>query len=100
MTMKYEQRTYRNLVDCSRLQAFRVVVKETDLLVHARTNLEAMAKELVLQYRGYIESYIAAFPEFVETLQPWRLHGPAPFYTQGFYRGLLDGYILSVSFGL
>ena len=74
----YEKRTYRNLVDCSRLEAFRVVVKETDLLLHARTNLEEMTKELVLQYRGYIESYITTFPEFVETLHPWRLKGPVP----------------------
>jgi ApbE superfamily uncharacterized protein (UPF0280 family) len=78
MAKKYKERTYRNLVDCNRLQAFRVIVKETDLLVHARTNLAEMTKELVLQYRGYIESYIAAFPEFVETLRPWRLRGPAP----------------------
>jgi ApbE superfamily uncharacterized protein (UPF0280 family) len=78
MTKKYEERTYRNLIRSSHLQSFRVVVKETDLLVHACTNLEAIAKELVLQYRGYIESYIAAFPDFVETLRPWRLQGPAP----------------------
>ena len=55
-----------------------MIVKETDLLVHAHTNLHALTKELVLQYRGYIESYISSFPEFVETLQPWRLKGPAP----------------------
>ena len=36
------------------VQAFRVVVKETDLYIHARANLETIAKELVLEYRGYI----------------------------------------------
>ena len=76
--MKYEERTYRNLVDCNRLQAFRVIVKETDLLVHARANLAELTKELILQYRGYIESYINSFPEFLQTLHPWRLRGPAP----------------------
>ncbi len=78
MTKRYRERTYRNLVDCNRLQSCKVVVKETDLFVHARTNLETIAKELVLQYRGYIESYIAAYPDFVESLRPWRLQGPAP----------------------
>jgi ApbE superfamily uncharacterized protein (UPF0280 family) len=78
MTKKYRNRAYRNLVYSKHLQAFRVVVKETDLYIHARTNLETIAKELVLEYRGYIESYIDNFPEFAETLKPWHLHGPAP----------------------
>ena len=46
--------------------------------MHAHKNLEEMTKELVLQYRGYIESYIITFPEFVETLHPWHLKGPVP----------------------
>ena len=71
-------RTYRNLIDCDRLQAFKVVVKETDLCVYANEKLEHTTKELVLKYRGYIEAYIQKNPGFADTLQPWRLKGPAP----------------------
>jgi ApbE superfamily uncharacterized protein (UPF0280 family) len=74
----YQKRTYRNLIGSSRLQAFTVVVQETDLCVHAKTNLEEITKELVLQYRGYLEAYIRDNPDFAETLQPWRLNSPAP----------------------
>jgi ApbE superfamily uncharacterized protein (UPF0280 family) len=74
----YQQRTYRNRVRCDRLTAFEVIVKETDLLVYADKNLEAMAKELVLRYRGYIEAYIESHPEFAVTLKPWHIGGPAP----------------------
>jgi len=74
----HSYRTYRNLIHCDRLQAFKVVVKETDLFVYANKNLEHITKELVLQYRGYIEAYIQKNPEFAETLQPWRPNGPAP----------------------
>ena len=74
----HQYRTYRNLIHCNRLQAFKVVVKETDLFVHAKKNLEDITKELVLQYRGYIEAYIQKNPEFAETLQPWCSNSPAP----------------------
>jgi ApbE superfamily uncharacterized protein (UPF0280 family) len=78
MTKPYQKRAYRNLIKSSRLQAFTVVVQETDLCVHAKTNLEDITKELVLQYRGYLEAYIRKNPDFARTMQPWRLNGPAP----------------------
>jgi len=78
MTKPYRERTYRNLITGSRLRRFTVVVQETDLCVHARTNLEDITKELVLQYRGYLEAYIRKNPDFARTMQPWRLNGPAP----------------------
>ncbi|MBW1759435.1 MAG: UPF0280 family protein, partial [Deltaproteobacteria bacterium] len=64
----YQKRDYRNFVHKEGLTAFRVVVKETDLLVHAVKPLHKITRELVLQYRGYIESYIQRFPEFATTL--------------------------------
>ncbi|UCF93984.1 MAG: UPF0280 family protein [Desulfobacterales bacterium] len=75
--MKHE-RTYRHLVRSVRLQSFQVVVKETDLLIHASTNLAENARELVLQHRGYIEAYLKRYPAFGRTLEPWYLDGPAP----------------------
>ena len=74
----YQKRNYRNLINSSRLQKFTVVVQETDLCVHAKTNLEDLTKELVLEYRGYLEAYIRENPDFARTLQPWRPIGPAP----------------------
>ena len=74
----YQPRKYRNLVEAARLPAFRVVVKETDLLVHAEKKLEHETRELVLEHRGYVEAYIKAHPDFAAALTPWRLDGPAP----------------------
>ena len=74
----YQERTYRKLVDTDKLTTFRVVVQETDLLVHAARKLVAETKELVLEHRGYVEAYIKTHPEFMTTLHPWRLEGPAP----------------------
>lgn len=73
-----ENRTYRNLVQRENLVAFNVRVKETDIHVHTSTPLEEITRELVLEYRGYIESYINRYPEFVETLTPWLTNGPTP----------------------
>ncbi len=57
---------------------FRVAVKETDLFVHAVKPLEEITRELILKHRGVIEAYIKRYPEFVNTLKPWRVSGPAP----------------------
>ena len=74
----YSDRTYRNLVSADKLVSFNVVVKETDLLVHADKYLEHETKELVLEHRGYVEAYIKAHPDFAAALTPWQLEGPAP----------------------
>jgi ApbE superfamily uncharacterized protein (UPF0280 family) len=57
---------------------YRVTVKESDLCVHTDPPLEKLAGELLLQYRGYIENYISANPEFARTLKPWHISGPTP----------------------
>ena len=74
----YPDRTYRNLVSTDKLVSFKVVVKETDLLVHAEKYLERETRELVLEHRGYVETYIKAHPDFAIALTPWCLDGPAP----------------------
>ena len=74
----HQERTYRNLVNPPQLQAYRVVVKETDLMVYTATRLEDETKELVLEQRGYVETFIKAHPDFARTLNPCRLEGPAP----------------------
>ncbi len=67
----YEERTYRNLVKTDDLITFEVIVKETDLLVRAERDLSREARESVLKYRHQLETYIAANPEFRESLVPF-----------------------------
>jgi ApbE superfamily uncharacterized protein (UPF0280 family) len=74
----YQERSYRNLTAGKNLVGFRVAVKETDLFVHAVKPLEDITRELILKHRGVIEAYIKTYPEFVTTLTPWRVSGPAP----------------------
>ena len=65
----HQQRTYRQLVK-GHLKYFRVTVQETDLGIYAPSNLAPKAKELVLEQRGYLESYIRSNPDFVNSLVP------------------------------
>ena len=74
----YQERTYRNLIQTVDLQAYRVVVKETDLMVYTATEMAAEVKELVLEHRGYVENFIQSHPEFATTLTPWADPGPVP----------------------
>jgi ApbE superfamily uncharacterized protein (UPF0280 family) len=60
------------------LVSFRVTVKETDLFIQADKDLQEVTRDMVLQYRGYIEAYINEHPGFARTLDPWRINGPAP----------------------
>lgn len=73
-----KDRFYRNLLSSENLVAFRVTVKETDLLLHAKKPLEDLTKESILRHRGYIESFIKRCPEFLHTLKPMGIVGPAP----------------------
>ena len=51
---------------------------ETDLWVHAPASLKEVTRELILQYRGYLDAYINEHPEFVRALHPVRIKPPAP----------------------
>ena len=74
----YRNRTYRNLVQTDRLVSFRVNVNETDLSIHALSQLEDIAKKSVLRHRGYIEGFIKQHPEFLNSLYPLRINEPSP----------------------
>lgn len=76
--VKYQPRTYRNRILPKGLQAFRVVVQETDLLLHAAVDLTDRAREVVLAERGYLEAHIRQYPDFRKALTPLPLNGPAP----------------------
>ena len=74
----YEPRKYRNLVDVPKLEPYRVVVKETDLMVYTESKMVDETRELVLEQRGYVENFINQCPEFATTLVPWEDPGPVP----------------------
>ena len=73
-----QKRTYRNQVSHDTMHSFNIAVKETDLCIHALQRMDDLAKDLVLQYRAFVEAYIKIHPEFGTTLVPWRMQGPAP----------------------
>jgi len=88
----YRERKYRNLVGIEGLVSFNVIVQETDLLVHASSFLEKVARDLVLKHRAFIENYIELYPIFKETLVPWHIDGPAPvIVSEMAYAGLKAG---------
>ncbi len=74
----YQERTYRNQINSPELTPYRVIVKETDLMVYTETRLIDETKELVLEQRGYVEAFIKSHPDFARALIPWQLDGPAP----------------------
>jgi ApbE superfamily uncharacterized protein (UPF0280 family) len=79
---KPEDRFYRHMLQTADLVDFQVVVKETDLHIHADKDLGNVARDVVIDVRGYIEAYIAEHPQFVETLTPMDMAEPAPMIIQ------------------
>jgi len=74
----YEERTYRNLVKTDDLMKFEVIVKETDLLVRAESDLFRETRDSVLKYRRQLETYIEMNPEFQSSLIPLKNDPYAP----------------------
>ncbi len=73
-----DQPQYRTRVARINLTAFRVKIHQTDLLIQACGDLRELATTVVLQERRALEGYIAAHPEFLETLTPWPMDPLAP----------------------
>jgi ApbE superfamily uncharacterized protein (UPF0280 family) len=75
----YKERKYRHIVSGGELPSFEITVKETNLWIHmVDGDFKALIQELVLKYRGHIESYIRQVPEFAESLEPLVIKGPVP----------------------
>lgn len=66
----YRLRTYRHLIDAAGLVSFFVSIGETDLHILASTELSETARQLTLQYRNQLESYIAGHRRFLTSLAP------------------------------
>ena len=74
----YEPRTYRHWIKDTDLVSFNVVVRETDLHIRARSNLEADALEAVIECRSPLEGYIEDHPLFFSSLEPVSVEESAP----------------------
>jgi ApbE superfamily uncharacterized protein (UPF0280 family) len=74
----YQPRTYRKWHDSPDLVSFTVSVKETNLFVSAKIDLERKTHRLVLKYRAILERYIAGHPDFLTSLKPVDVEPEAP----------------------
>ncbi len=74
----YKERTYRKWVKSEDLVSFEVIEKETDLMISATKNLEAKARESVLNHRKGLEDYVKKDPVFWSSLSPVYVKGEAP----------------------
>ncbi|MEL7561818.1 UPF0280 family protein [Dehalogenimonas sp. 4OHTPN] len=68
--MSYQPRFYRGQHSSPDLISFSVCIKETNLFIAARCNLERKAYRSVQKHRQTIEQYIACHPEFLTSLAP------------------------------
>lgn len=67
----YEEPTYRRMVHPKDLISFRVLVKETDLLVSSSSDLSSHTRDRVHNYRRQLEDYITSKSDFLSTLLPY-----------------------------
>ncbi|MGQ9920239.1 MAG: UPF0280 family protein [Desulfobacca sp.] len=81
-----DQPQYRSRIARSKLTAFRVKIQQTDLLIQAQADWQELAARVVLQERRALEGYIAAHPDFLETLSPWPADPLAPPLVQAMIR--------------
>jgi ApbE superfamily uncharacterized protein (UPF0280 family) len=68
--MKYEERTYRSLINKDNLVPYNVKIAESDLLISSDTNLKDAALKSLSNHRHSLESYIKNHPEFRSSLLP------------------------------
>jgi ApbE superfamily uncharacterized protein (UPF0280 family) len=62
---------YRKGVYPKDLVSFRVLIKETDLLVSSSKDLRKQTRDSVYHYRRQLEDYIKSKPNFLSTLLPY-----------------------------
>jgi ApbE superfamily uncharacterized protein (UPF0280 family) len=68
--MKYEERTYRSLINKDNLTSYNIKIAESDLLISSDTNLKDAALKSLSNHRHSLESYIKNNPEFRSSLLP------------------------------
>ncbi len=76
--VKYEERTYRNLISKDNLQSYKVVIAQSDLFISSDVNLAATAERALINHRSLLENYIKINPHFLTSLAPLPLDNLAP----------------------
>ncbi len=74
----YKEHAYRKQVQHKDLISFRVLIKETDLLVSSSMDLSNHTRDSVHNYRRQLEDYIRSKPDFLSTLLPYPEDPVAP----------------------
>jgi len=74
----YEPRFYRFWSADKDLVSFNVTVKETDLYVRARRDLQSETRETVVKERAALEDYIKHHPGFSVAMTPYPIEDDAP----------------------
>ncbi len=68
--MRYEERTYRNLISKDNLKSYNVTIAESDLFISSDIDLSSEAKKSLLHHRSLLENYIKKHPQFLTSLLP------------------------------
>jgi hypothetical protein len=68
---KAKEHPYRKRVHPRDLISFRVLIKETDLLVSSSRDLTQQTRDRVYHYRRQLEDYIRSKSDFLSTLLPY-----------------------------
>jgi len=66
-----KEHAYRKRVHPKDLISFRVLIKETDLLVSSTKDLTQQTRDRVYHYRRQLEDYIGSKSDFLSTLLPY-----------------------------
>ncbi len=69
-SMKYEEKTYRNLISKDKLKPFNITIAESDLFISSEIDLTSQAKKSLLHHRSLLENYIKKHPQFLTSLLP------------------------------
>ncbi len=76
--VKYEERTYRNLISKDNLQSYKVVIAQSDLFISSDVNLAAAAEKALINHRALLENYIKKNPLFLTSMAPLPPNNLAP----------------------
>jgi len=68
--MKYEERTYRSLINKNNIVSYNVRIGESDLFISSDVNLKDEAFKSLSSYRLSLETYIKNNPDFRTSLLP------------------------------
>jgi ApbE superfamily uncharacterized protein (UPF0280 family) len=68
--MKYEERTYRNLISKDNLKSYNVAIAESDLCISSDVDLSLQVKKFLIHHRTLLENYIKKHPQFLTSLLP------------------------------